>query len=164
MDYNFNGGCRAFTPIHVRRAGWNRNPPPFLESFEMNLGQLVRSKMKELNADKSGEYIDNRGNHFKMSADGEGYAISYGGGKSVEVTREQGCKLVSNCRKLNEGERKELGAEKTVWEGKVDGFSCSVKTDATGKFYPCVQGASKGTATSVENAKEMLRKYVAKLG
>lgn len=77
----------------------------------MNLGQLVRSKMKELNSDKSGEYIDNRGNHFKMSAEGDGYSISYGGGKSVGVTREQGCKLASNCRKL-ESERKELASDK----------------------------------------------------
>jgi ribosomal protein L9 len=73
-----------------------------------SLGSLVRQKMRELSEDRSGEYVDAVGSHFKMSAEGDGYTISYGGGKkAVNVTREQGCKLAGSCRKL-ESERKEL--------------------------------------------------------
>lgn len=74
----------------------------------MNLGQLVRQKMKELKDDKSGEYIDKMGRHFELSAEGDGYTVKYGGGKTLAVASEQACKLTAHCRKLESAERKEL--------------------------------------------------------
>lgn len=68
----------------------------------MNLGKLVRAKMKELNTDLSGEYIDDRGKHFALAAVGDGYAVSYGGSaeREVSATKEQAHVLVKHSRKI----------------------------------------------------------------
>ena len=68
----------------------------------MNIGKLVREKMKLHRTDCSGEYVDNTGKHFTMKVAGEGYTVSYGGEKmrEVDISKEQGLKLAGNCRKL----------------------------------------------------------------
>lgn len=76
----------------------------------MNIGKLVREKMKLHRTDCSGEYVDNTGKHFTMKLAGEGYTVSYGGEKmrEVDISKEQGLKLAGNCRKLElvEGEKR----------------------------------------------------------
>ena len=68
----------------------------------MNIGKLVRQKMKELSADCSGEYLDNAGKHFSLAVCDSGYTVSYGGEKKKEISisKEQGHKLASASRKL----------------------------------------------------------------
>lgn len=104
----------------------------------MDLGKLVRAKMKEMKKDLSGEYIDEGGKHLEMKKCDAGYTIGYGGGKkSIECDVESAMKLAKHCRKLEEKkDEKELALKKLgqdSWTKKSDYWEKYYKQDYYGK-------------------------------
>ena len=135
----------------------------------MNLGKLVREKMKEMSTDLSGEYVDNHGKHFAMKLSGDGYTISYGGEakREVNVTKSQGLHLTAHCKRMGaDSDKKELSEKKlAAWSSNGGHSKVSGRGDAQGSvhaeggtFYWTVMGVdgkivAEGEASSEAQAK-----------
>ena len=101
----------------------------------MNLGKLVRAKMKELKADLSGDYIDGQGKHYVLKLNGDGYTVSYGGAqREISATKEQASKLVAHSKKMkaDESEDKKELSKKRLAKSTADILKIANQVESSG--------------------------------